>query len=118
MKIRQLKQRTVALMMNGCQFRANLARLATNFRIIQDGRSDARWDGMVEKLLADIFPSPVVPAQAEVEAAKIEFVVVKKSTGEVVGTFDSREDAQEMIDKAKRQKKAALQHMDEAMAGI
>ena len=48
----------------------------------------------------------------EVEAAKQEFVVVKKSTGEVVATFDLKEDAEAMIEKAKRQKKAALVLLD------
>lgn len=43
-----------------------------------------------------------------VEAAKIEYVVAKKSTGEVVGTFDLEEDALAMIEKARKAKKASL----------
>ncbi len=46
---------------------------------------------------------------ADVEAAKVEYVVIKKSTGEVVGTFDTEGPALEMIEKARKQKKAALQ---------
>jgi hypothetical protein len=44
----------------------------------------------------------------EVAAAKIEYVVAKKSTGEVVGTFDLEEDAIAMIEKARKAKKATL----------
>jgi len=44
----------------------------------------------------------------DVEAAKVEYVVAKVSTGEVVGTFDYKEDALALIDKHVRQKKAKL----------
>jgi len=43
-----------------------------------------------------------------VEAAKIEYVVAKARTGEVVGTFDLREDALALVKKHDRQKKAKL----------
>lgn len=41
------------------------------------------------------------------------FEVVKKTTGELVGAFDTRTEAQELIDAAKRGKKAVLMHMAE-----
>lgn len=41
------------------------------------------------------------------------FEVVKKTTGELVGAFDTHTEAQEMIDAAKRGKKAVLVHMAE-----
>jgi hypothetical protein len=73
---------------------------------------NAFWDNLVAKQAQRVLvePEPV----EEVEAAKQEFVVVKKSTGEVVGTFDLREDADAMIEKAKKQKKAALVLLDTA----
>ena len=44
----------------------------------------------------------------EVEAAKVEYAVARKKDGVVVDTFDFEEDALELIEKHKRQKKAAL----------
>lgn len=73
---------------------------------------DAFWDNMVARQAQRYLVEPD-PAE-EVEAAKQEFVVVKKSTGEVVGTFDMLEDAETVIEKAKRQKKAALMLLDTA----
>lgn len=51
----------------------------------------------------------VEASAAEVQAARVEFVVVKKSTGEVVDTFDLEADARALIDKHRRQKKAVLE---------
>jgi hypothetical protein len=48
-----------------------------------------------------------VPIEAQTSGLT-KYVVAKKSTGEVVGEFDLLEEAQAMIDKAKRAKKAAL----------
>lgn len=45
---------------------------------------------------------------AEVEAAKVEYVVARFSNGEVVDTFDQRDDALKLIMKHVRQKKAKL----------
>lgn len=54
-----------------------------------------------------------VPAKEHsVELAKQEFVVVKKNGGEVVDTFDSKDDALALIEKHKKQKKAALVLLD------
>lgn len=69
---------------------------------------NALWDDIVSKQ----GQRQLVEPDPEVEAAKQEFVVVKKSTGEVVGTFDLREDAEAMVEKAKKQKRAALMLLD------
>ncbi len=63
-------------------------------------------------------PAPMgFPAtEHSVEVAKQEFVVLKKSTGEVVDTFDTRADAEALIEKHKKQKKAALVLLDTAEA--
>jgi hypothetical protein len=58
----------------------------------------------------------VPAAEHSVEAAKQEFVVVKKNGGEVVDTFDIKEDALALIEKHKKQKKAALMLLDKAEA--
>ena len=50
----------------------------------------------------------VIDDLAAVEAAAVEYVVAKVSTGEVVGTFDLKEDALALIDKHVRGKKAKL----------
>jgi hypothetical protein len=50
--------------------------------------------------------------EAQVEAAKQEFVVIKKSTGEVVDTFDTRDAADALVEKHRKQKKAALMVKD------
>lgn len=49
---------------------------------------------------------------AQVETARQEFVVVKKSTGEVVDTFDDLGSANALIEKHRKQKKAALMVKD------
>jgi len=64
-----------------------------------------------DELWADITKKQAVRQLVEpdpVEAAKVEYVVAKKSTGEVVATFDVEEDALAMIEKAKKAKKASL----------
>lgn len=71
---------------------------------------NAFWDDLVAKQAQ----RQLVEPDPEVEAARQEFVVVKKSTGEVVGTFDLLEDAEAMIEKAKKQKRAALMLLNTA----
>jgi hypothetical protein len=44
----------------------------------------------------------------EYKSDKKKYVVIKKTTGEIVGDFDELTDAEAMIDKAKRAKKQAL----------
>lgn len=66
---------------------------------------NAFWDDLVAK---QSVRQLVEPADVEVETAKIEYVVAKVSTGEVVDTFDLREDALALIKKHVRQKKAKL----------
>lgn len=81
---------------------------------------NAFWDDLIQKQAVRQLVEPcgeeftVVDSVEEVVKASIEYVVAKKSTGEVVGTFDLREDALEMIEKAKRNKKAALVLLDTA----
>jgi len=65
---------------------------------------NAFWDNLVAKQAQ----RQLVEPDPEVEAAKIEYVVAKVSTGEVIGTFDLREDALALIKKHVRQKKAKL----------
>lgn len=65
---------------------------------------NAFWDDLVAKQAQ----RQLVEPDPEVEAAKIEYVVAKVSTGEVIGTFDLREDALALIKKHARQKKAKL----------
>lgn len=69
------------------------------------------WGAFKEgmELERKVMLAELVEAAPEAEEAKVEFVVVKKSTGEVVGTFDNNDDALALIDKHKRQKKAALE---------
>lgn len=67
---------------------------------------NAFWDDLVAKQAQRQLVEP--EPEPEVEAAKIEYVVAKVSTGEVVGTFDLREDALALIKKHVRQKKAKL----------
>lgn len=54
----------------------------------------------------------------QVEAAKQEFVVQKVSNGEVVNTFDTREDALNLVLKHIRQKKAKLHVMDSSTGNL
>lgn len=51
---------------------------------------------------------------AGIEAAKVEFVCVKVKDGSVVDTFDTREAAQELVDKHVRGKKAKLEILETA----
>ncbi len=100
MKMRQLKQ-----------YHVEQTRLQVFLqRILAQGAGASSFLQQFQKTslqyLADTATDPVVH---EVEAAKQEFVVVKKSTGEVVGTFDTEGPAVEMIERARKQKKAALQ---------
>lgn len=81
---------------------------------------NAFWDDLIQKQAVRQLVEPageevtVVDSVEEVVKASIEYIVAKKSTGEVVGTFDLREDALEMIEKAKRNKKATLVLLDTA----
>lgn len=64
-----------------------------------------------DRLWADINAKQAVRQLVEpdpIEEASVEYVVAKVSTGEVVGTFDVKEDAEALIAKHARQKKAKL----------
>jgi hypothetical protein len=65
---------------------------------------NAFWDDLMSRQAQ----SQLVEPDPEVEATKVEYVVAKVSTGEVVATFDLREDALALIKKHARQKKAKL----------
>ncbi len=77
----------------------------------QAARNEAFWKDLSSKMSQRFLVEPDPDqsySEAEVEAAKVEYVVAKKSTGEVVGTFDLEEDALAMIEKARKAKKATL----------
>jgi len=77
----------------------------------EQAASDARQAAQFDALWTDMMSRQAVRQLVEaddVEAAKVEYVVAKVSTGEVVGTFDYKEDALALIDKHVRQKKAKL----------
>lgn len=71
--------------------------------------SKMRLGGLLEPAVDDIV---AVDDLSQVLKAAQEFVVVVKRTGEVVGTFDHLDDANAMIEKARRQKKASLVLLD------
>lgn len=90
---------------------------------IREAAQEAFWKDLSSKMSQRFLvePEPVeevaslgsllqrkLDGDAAVEAAKIEYVVAKKSTGEVVGTFDLEDDALAMIEKARKAKKATL----------
>ena len=70
----------------------------------QVARNEAFWADLSAKMSQRF----LVESDPEVEAFKVEYVVAKKSTGEVVGTFDHKDDAEAMIEKARKAKKATL----------
>jgi hypothetical protein len=55
-----------------------------------------------------VSPAPTQKIINDPHPVGIKFKVVKKSTGEFVGEFETLEEANEVIEKAKKQKKAAL----------
>lgn len=72
---------------------------------------DKIWQDLFDRQAVRQLVEPdvtVVDSIAAIEEAAIEYVVAKVSTGEVVGTFDLKEDAIALIDKHHRNKKAKL----------
>ena len=69
-------------------------------------------DDVSTALSMSMFASREDLEAARVEAAKVEFICVKCSTGEVIDTFDSAEDAHALVQKHVRQKKAKLKVQD------
>ena len=69
---------------------------------------DALWADINAKQAVRQLVEPFIPESGEVLRAQTTFTVAKKSTGEIVGTYDDLADAEEAVLKAHRQKKAAL----------
>lgn len=85
------------------------------FMAMLSRRLDAWLNGSDEaekKLIANGDHVRRMQLAALVEDAKVEYVVKKVNGGEVVATFDSREDALALVLKHHRQKKAKLHVMD------
>lgn len=99
MKIRTLKRRTMARMefdRLGWFYPWELMNREQVRELINEVKG-------LEKRLAQVD----IP-EIEVESAKVEYVVARVSNGEVINTFDLREDALKLIKKHAAQKKAKL----------
>jgi len=109
MKVRkQGKIRTAHLVINA-KWSLRIAALLTPTAAEEAERTAklrAQWDELLAKMdKADLVePNP----EGENHTTATWYNVAKKSTGQIVGTFSTLEAAQGEIDKAKRQKKAAL----------
>jgi hypothetical protein len=69
-------------------------------------------DDLSTALSMSMFASREDLEAAQVEAAKVEFVCVKVNGGDVVDTFDTKEDALALVKKHAKQRKAKLQVLD------
>lgn len=69
---------------------------------------DARMAEQFDALWGDMMAKQAVRQLVEPEPTSVVFTVARKKGGEIVGTFDSLEQAQAEIDKAKKAKKATL----------
>lgn len=65
--------------------------------------------------IAEMVEDVLRAKKAENEAAAVSFTVKRKKDNEVVGTYGSRAEAEAVVEKAARQKKAAL-YIDEPLA--
>lgn len=77
-------------------------------RARQSEQFDALWADISAKQAQRQLVEPFIPEPGVVLHAQTTFTVAKKSTGEIVGTYDDLADAEEAVLKAQRQKKAAL----------
>ncbi len=86
----------------------------------QSGHNAQIGKFFTDEELAALMPPPNTPGIevsaesviAEVEAYKVEYAVAKVTTGEVIATFDHRDEALKLIVKHIRQKKAKLMLVD------
>jgi hypothetical protein len=71
-------------------------------------------DAMIIEDLSDKLSPEVLSrfTHIDVEAAKLEFVCVKVNGGDVVDTFDTKEDALALVKKHAKQRKAKLMVLD------
>lgn len=78
-------------------------------RARQSEQFDALWaDISAKQAQRQLVEEAFIPEPGVVLHAQTTFTVAKKSTGEIVGTYDDLADAEEAVLKAQRQKKAAL----------
>lgn len=116
MKVRQLKHTIYAMMMPSIMMysqmkdrsgQSSFPGLAYHgYRVIIDEVPSSLGDLLARKIRED-----KIQAQ-EIEEAKQEFVCQKVKDGTVVDTFDTREEALELVKKHAKQKKAKLQVLD------
>jgi hypothetical protein len=116
MKVRHLKARAIAahlgLIWSNAYWQSKIDELMkpTPEDIEREKVERAAFWAEMESMLNLSNPTVVaaVNSVAEVEAAKVEYVVAKVSNDEVVAAFDLREDAVALINKHHKQKKAKL----------
>jgi hypothetical protein len=85
--------------------------------IIEQRRADIKSEieaAKVDPMITEFLGEPSVHNVMAVEAAKREFVCVKVKDGSVVDTFDTREDAEALVEKHVRGKKAKLEILETA----
>jgi len=127
MKMRQHKHRSIALqsawtalcwfdrrMAQGFFFEKAFIQAAKTpeQRATEDAIIDALLGRGVADRLADAMARDAAEDLLAVEAAKQEYICVKVSDGTVINTFDLFEDADQLVAKHVRQKKAKLQILD------
>jgi hypothetical protein len=113
MNMRQLKRSTVAHMTYTLFYGALIPQVLT--KPVTDGVT-INYDSVPGLSLVDAFREAA--GIKEVEQSSQKFVVVRKKDGEIVGEFNTEEEALAEIEKAKRAKKAALIFADAMNANI
>ncbi len=104
MKVRHLKHRIMALMGFRFMLDAQLAALMKKYNeptAAEKAKHKAANDKFAEDLLAAITPQKVAPATM--------YTVARKKDGVVVGEYSTRAEADDVVERAKKQKKAALE---------